>query len=416
MPCSRASRIRGSSSVDAARPRRSLRHLRRLQRLRLDAGAPGRAAVGAAHAVRPVTGLGDHRRAEQLRLGPGDGGDHLRCLFRHDPHAAVLRFERRRDEHPAPAADERHDVLLASRREKPVRRDAWSGLGAPRPAARAPTNLAPPSGATEVAVRPTPTWTAATYALTYDVHLGRVSAGAPARVATVDAPTTTWTASQTLSGGQAYGWHIVAVNNAGAAAGALWTLKTAADLVALGTVMVPTLVQSETYARVLDTTYAATLDLSAVTAEEREEWNLPDLVRRYAITPADVPLLATSRSRQDLFVRRYVALGGSVVAGSDSPNQLLSPGASLLEELGLLVRAGLTPSQALIAATRDAARLVHADSIGVLKRGAVADFVILSASPLDDIRNVRQIELVISQGRRHQPVELRKWPSSPAKQ
>ena len=192
--------------------------------------------------------------------------------------------------------------------------------------------------------------------------------------------------------------------------------KTAADLVALGTVMVPTLVQSETYARVLDTTYAATLDLSSVTAEEREEWNLPDLVRRYAITPADVPLLATSRNREDLFVRRYVALGGTVVAGSDSPNQLLAPGASLLEELGLLVRAGLTPSQALLAATRDAARLLHADSIGVLKRGAVADFVILSASPLDDIRNVKQIEHVISHGRRHQPVELRKWPSPPAKQ
>ena len=114
-------------------------------------------------------------------------------------------------------------------------------------------------------------------------------------------------------------------------------------------------------------------------------------------------------------MRRYVALGGTVVAGSDSPNQLLAPGASLLEELGLLVRAGLTPSQALLAATRDAARLLHADSIGVLKREAVADFVILSASPLDDIRNVKQIEHVISQGRRHQPVELRKWPSPPAK-
>jgi len=184
--------------------------------------------------------------------------------------------------------------------------------------------------------------------------------------------------------------------------------RTATALVELGVVMVPTLIQSETYARVLDTTYARSLDLSRVPAAEQEAWNLPDLVRRYGITPADVPLLETSRRREDLFVRRYVARGGQVVAGSDSPNQLLAPGASLDEELSLLVRAGLTPSQALIAATHAAARLLRADSIGVLKQGAVADFVVLSASPLDDIRNVRRVELVVANGRRFKPAELRR--------
>jgi imidazolonepropionase-like amidohydrolase len=184
--------------------------------------------------------------------------------------------------------------------------------------------------------------------------------------------------------------------------------RTATALVELGVVMVPTLIQSETYARVLDTMYAKGLDLSGVPAAEREAWNMPDLVRRYAITPADVPLLAMSRSKEDLFVRRYVAHGGQVVAGSDSPNQLLAPGASLHEELALLVKAGLTPSQALIAATHGAAQLLRADSIGVLKPGAVADFVVLSASPLDDIQNVRRVELVVAGGRRHETAELRR--------
>jgi imidazolonepropionase-like amidohydrolase len=183
---------------------------------------------------------------------------------------------------------------------------------------------------------------------------------------------------------------------------------TAAELVAAGTVLVPTLVQSETYARVLDTSYAGGLDLSAVTAAEREEWNLPDLVRRYSITAADLPLLARSRTKQDLFIRRFVALGGQVVAGSDSPNQLLAPGASLHEELGLLVRAGLDPALALVAATYSAALLLRADSIGVLKQGAVADFVVLSADPIGDIRNVRRLELVVANGRSYQPAELRK--------
>lgn len=175
--------------------------------------------------------------------------------------------------------------------------------------------------------------------------------------------------------------------------------RTATALAQTGTTLVPTLVQSETYARVLDTAYAATLDLSSVTAGEREAWNLPDLVRRYAITPADLPVLAGSRRMQDLFLRLFVARGGKVVAGSDSPNQLLAPGASLHEELALLVRAGFTPAEVLHSTTLGAAQLLRTDSIGVLKPGAVADFLVLSASPLDDIRNTRRIESVVARGR-----------------
>lgn len=183
--------------------------------------------------------------------------------------------------------------------------------------------------------------------------------------------------------------------------------RTAAALATTGVTLVPTLVQSETYARVLDTTYARSLDLTSVSAAEQAEWNLPDLVRRYAITQADLPVLAESRRRQELFIRRFTALGGKVVTGSDSPNQLLAPGASLHEELMLLVRAGMTPQDALHAATAGAAALLRADSIGVLKIGAVADFVVLSASPLDDIRNVQRLEAVVARGRRHEPAQLR---------
>ena len=183
--------------------------------------------------------------------------------------------------------------------------------------------------------------------------------------------------------------------------------RTAATLAQTGVTLVPTLVQSETYARVLDTTYAKSLDLTSISDAERTEWNLPDLVRRYAITEADLPVLAESRRRQELFIRRFTALGGKVVAGSDSPNQLLAPGASLHEELALLVSAGLTPAEALHTATLGAAALLGADSIGVLKAGAVADFVVLSASPLDEIRNVQRLEAVVARGRRHEPAQLR---------
>jgi imidazolonepropionase-like amidohydrolase len=183
--------------------------------------------------------------------------------------------------------------------------------------------------------------------------------------------------------------------------------KTATVLAETGVVMVPTLVQSETYARVLDTTYAAGLDLSTVSAAERQEWNLPDLVARYAITAADLPLLARSREKEDLFLRRFARHGGKVVAGSDSPNQLLVPGASLHEELKLLVRAGFTPAEALVSATLQAAALLRADSIGVIRPGAVADFVVLAGSPLDDMTNLRRIAMIVARGKQRFPEELR---------
>ena len=64
-------------------------------------------------------------------------------------------------------------------------------------------------------------------------------------------------------------------------------------------------------------------------------------------------------------------------------------------ELELMVDAGLTPMQALVAATGEAARCLELDNeIGTLEAGKWADFVVLGANPLDDITNTRTIESV----------------------
>lgn len=85
-------------------------------------------------------------------------------------------------------------------------------------------------------------------------------------------------------------------------------------------------------------------------------------------------------------VRRAADAGVDVVAGSDVGNPGLTPGASTHRELRLLVDAGLTPQQAITAATHDAARFLGMDGeIGVIADGARADFIVVDADPIADL-------------------------------
>lgn len=66
--------------------------------------------------------------------------------------------------------------------------------------------------------------------------------------------------------------------------------------------------------------------------------------------------------------------------GTDCP---VSPHGTNLTELGLLVDAGLTPGEALVAATSSAARLLRLDEeLGVLEAGKRADLVVVAGDPL----------------------------------
>ncbi len=70
-------------------------------------------------------------------------------------------------------------------------------------------------------------------------------------------------------------------------------------------------------------------------------------------------------------------------------------------ELEMMVDAGLTPMQALVSATGDAARCHHkAGEIGSLAAGAVADLLILTANPLENIRNMRRIDSIWINGKK----------------
>jgi imidazolonepropionase-like amidohydrolase len=100
-------------------------------------------------------------------------------------------------------------------------------------------------------------------------------------------------------------------------------------------------------------------------------------------------------------------MGGRIAVGTDAANQMLIPGYSVHLELELLVLAGLTPADAISAATRNGALLLRVDSLGLVAPGKVADLVILERDPLADIRNTLAIERVMSRGRMLSPDSIR---------
>lgn len=105
-------------------------------------------------------------------------------------------------------------------------------------------------------------------------------------------------------------------------------------------------------------------------------------------------------------VRAMNRAGVTLLTGSDIASARV-PGFTLQEELALLVESGLTPLQALQAATLNPARVLNrSDDYGSVDAGRIADLVLLDANPLDDIHNTQRIYAVISGGRLFRRADL----------
>jgi len=123
-----------------------------------------------------------------------------------------------------------------------------------------------------------------------------------------------------------------------------------------------------------------------------------------SIAKANLPVLRANLKRlQDAGI--LVVLGSDTSSAGSGTGIVLGLASQL--ELTLLVEAGLTPLEALQAATINAAQMIGREKdLGTVEPGKLADLLILEANPLSDIGNVRRIYRVIKGGIEHDPVEL----------
>lgn len=131
----------------------------------------------------------------------------------------------------------------------------------------------------------------------------------------------------------------------------------------------------------------------------RKDWDDPREEKK-KIPEATLALVGQQYERLNWVVEQMQRQGVPIMAGTDTGDPYTFPGYDLHRELQLLVKAGLTPAQALRSATLTPAEYLEADeSLGSVAQGKMADLVLLEADPLKDIRNTQKISAVVLAGK-----------------
>lgn len=165
---------------------------------------------------------------------------------------------------------------------------------------------------------------------------------------------------------------------------------------------------------VIDPTLATFAFLKQKDGDVNEPWaavegNMPpDVARGFHVGTMKIPDAATQARYEKSFARmvQFVGIlykaGVPIVAGTDD-----LAGFTLHSELALLVKAGLTPAQAIQVATRNGARYTRTSAErGSIEAGKLADLVLVDGDPTRDIQDLRKVAAVITRGQIVYPKEV----------
>jgi imidazolonepropionase-like amidohydrolase len=167
-----------------------------------------------------------------------------------------------------------------------------------------------------------------------------------------------------------------------------------------GTWQCPTLTVHRAIASLDDPTFVADPRLKYLPPFIRSFWDPKNDFRFKSMTPEDFAALKAAYRRAKQLVAAMNKAGVGFLAGTDELNPYCFPGFSLHDELALLVESGLSPMEAIQAATRNPARFLGLEATaGTVAAGRDADLVLLDADPLADIRNTTKIRAVVRRGR-----------------
>ena len=145
-----------------------------------------------------------------------------------------------------------------------------------------------------------------------------------------------------------------------------------------------------------DTWYVPTLAISHLTpSQATNDWEKQWLEYRN-IAPDLLERADDAGGEHKRWFKTALDAGVKMALGSD----IRPLREAALLEMGLWVRDGATPWQTLIAATKNAADLCGVGSdLGTVEVGKLADLIVVASNPLDDINNIRQLQLVLKEGR-----------------
>ena len=134
-----------------------------------------------------------------------------------------------------------------------------------------------------------------------------------------------------------------------------------------------------------DVVMVPTLAVSETLAYHGTELGHPKRMEEYG-------LAAVKASRSS--VQMAHEAGVRIAAGTD-PNH----GERVVDECECLHKAGLTPMEVIVAATRTGAELVHKqDQFGTLEAGKLADLMVVAGNPLEDLRSLENVQWVVKEG------------------